>query len=383
MMRMGSIRKSAAKKALAALFGSSLVLSGVAIMPVLAAGGAENGYAEPSGLIASNLLIGAAHAGSRLVAVGEFGHIILSDDNGATWRQARAVPTRATLTSVYFVDASTGWAAGHDTTVLKTTDGGETWTLQYDREISLLQPDPPPLAPPPVDSGVEDEFAEEDDGGLGSSAIMDAGAELYEMRPDTPVLTLVFADANTGVVAGAFGFAAITNDGGATWDKRRLSSAVDDDYHLNGAFTGPNGSLFIAGEAGYIYRSLDKGANWDLIATGYDGSLWGGMALSDGTLLAYGMRGNVWRSTDLGSTWTKAETSTPESLASGVELADGRIVMVGLGGTIIVSSDKGLTWSVTNRADRKGLSAVLEAAPGQIAVFGEMGVAVQAAGSGS
>lgn len=375
MMRIGGLGKAAC----AALLGAAL-LSTAAVSPAFAESADGRAYSEPSGLITSNLLIGAAHAGSRLVGVGEFGHIILSDDNGATWRQARSVPTRATLTSVFFVDANTGWAAGHDTTVLKTTDGGETWTLQYDREISLLQPDPPPLAPPPVEGEFEDEYAEED---VGGSAIMDAGAELSLMRPDTPVLTLVFADANTGVVAGAFGFAAITNDGGVTWDKRRLSNAVDDDYHLNGAFTGPNGSLFIAGEAGYIYRSLDKGANWDLIATGYDGSLWGGMALSDGTLLAFGMRGNVWRSSDMGSTWTKAETGTPESLASGVELADGRIVMVGLGGTVIVSSDKGLTWSVTNRADRKGLSAVLEAAPGQIAVFGEMGVAVQAAGSGS
>lgn len=377
MMRIGRLSGAARR----VLLGAAL-LSSVVALPVVADSADGRNYAEPSSLITSNLLIGAARAGDRLVGVGEFGHVILSDDNGATWRQARSVPTRATLTSVYFIDASTGWAAGHDTTVLKTTDGGETWELQYDREISALQPDPPPLAPPPVDGGVEDEFAE-DDGGLGESAIMDAGAELFEMKPDTPVLTLVFADANTGVVAGAFGFAAITNDGGATWNKRRLSNAVDDDYHLNGAFTGPNGSLFIAGEAGYIYRSLDKGANWDLIATGYEGSLWGGMTLSDGSLLTFGMRGNVWRSTDLGSTWTKAETGTPESLASGVELADGRIVIVGLGGTVIVSTDKGLTWSVSNRADRKGLSAVIEAAPGQIAVFGEMGVAVQAAGSGS
>ncbi len=383
MMRIDRMGKAARAAFLTALLGATL-LATAAALPARAESADGRDYAEPSELITKNLLIGAAQAGSRLVGVGEFGHIILSDDNGATWRQARSVPTRATLTTVYFVDDKTGWAGGHDTTVLKTVDGGETWVLEYDREISLTLPDPPPLVPPAVEGeedfgGVDDAYIDDE----GSSAIMDAGAVASEMRPDTPVLTLVFADANIGVAAGAFGFAAVTNDGGTSWEKRRLSDLAEDDYHLNGSFVGPNGSIFIAAEMGYIYRSLNKGVSWDLIASGYDGSLWGGLALSDGSLFAYGMRGNVWRSTDLGSTWTKVETGTPESLASAVELSDGRIVMVGLGGTVIVSADKGLTWSVSNRADRKALSAVLEAGPGQIAVFGEMGVAVQAVDSGS
>ena len=39
-------------------------------------------------------LLDVASAGQRLVAVGERGHVLLSDDQGKTWRQARTVPTR-------------------------------------------------------------------------------------------------------------------------------------------------------------------------------------------------------------------------------------------------------------------------------------------------
>ena len=44
---------------------------------------------------------------------------------GATWFARTTVPQ--TLVSVYFPDASTGYAVGSENTVLKTTDGGETW----------------------------------------------------------------------------------------------------------------------------------------------------------------------------------------------------------------------------------------------------------------
>ena len=59
------------------------------------------------------------------------GMCCLSDDNGESWRQAASVPTRNTLVGVTFVDNQTGYAVGHAATILKTEDGGDNWTLQY------------------------------------------------------------------------------------------------------------------------------------------------------------------------------------------------------------------------------------------------------------
>jgi len=85
-----------------------------------------NQPAEIAPLAATSLLLDLAQAGDRLVAVGERGHVLLSDDEGVTWRQAKSVPTRAMLTAVYFADGEYGWAVGHDETILNTVDGGET-----------------------------------------------------------------------------------------------------------------------------------------------------------------------------------------------------------------------------------------------------------------
>jgi photosystem II stability/assembly factor-like uncharacterized protein len=91
---------------------------------------AQCGYASPTALYAKALMLHAARAGKRLVAVGEYGIVIVSDDSGQSWRQAGSVPTRTTLTSVYFVDERQGWAVGHGGVVLASEDGGDTWVRQ-------------------------------------------------------------------------------------------------------------------------------------------------------------------------------------------------------------------------------------------------------------
>ena len=75
------------------------------------------------------VFIDLARAADRLIAVGERGLIVLSDDNGQSWRQV-PVPVSVSLSAVYFVDAQRGWAVGHAGTVLATIDGGEHWAVQ-------------------------------------------------------------------------------------------------------------------------------------------------------------------------------------------------------------------------------------------------------------
>ncbi len=105
----------------------------VLTLALFAASGAEAAeeQAIPSRLATKSLLVDVARANGRLVTVGEWGHVLLSDDSGGSWRQAESVPTRATLTAVTFVDAKRGWAVGHDVLVIHTRDGGETWELQH------------------------------------------------------------------------------------------------------------------------------------------------------------------------------------------------------------------------------------------------------------
>src|SRR5262249_38343190 len=82
--------------------------------------------AEPARLADRSLLIALAAAGARLVAVGDRGIIVYSDDRGASWTQA-AVPTQALLTGVCFFEAQRGVAVGHDLVALASADGGHSW----------------------------------------------------------------------------------------------------------------------------------------------------------------------------------------------------------------------------------------------------------------
>jgi photosystem II stability/assembly factor-like uncharacterized protein len=302
-----------------------------------------NKPAQIEPLAASSLLLDLAAAGPRLVAVGERGHVLLSDDQGATWRQAKGVPTRVMLTAVYFVDASYGWAVGHDETILNTTDGGETWTRSH--------------------------FAPE---------------------AQQPLLDLWFANRVSGIAVGAYGAYFTTNDGGRTWSGARFAPAPDPkaapteqrpdsfeegppDYHLN-RIVGVGNRLYIAAEGGQLYRSDDRGATWRGLPSPYAGSFFGLVPIRGEGLLAFGLRGRLFKSADAGETWHALESHTTAMLTDGIAINDLRVVISGLAGVLLVSGDAGETFRLTQQDDRKGLAALLPGPAGAVVVAGEGGV---------
>lgn len=320
-------------RSLTPVLTAALIALSVAFVP--AAAKAEEAadsieYATPSDLATRDLVLSAVKTGNRLVAVGQFGHAIYSDDLGVTWTQAASVPTQVTLTSVYFVNEKVGFAGGHDTTVLRTEDAGENWTLVY-----------------------------------------------HDVEAQAPIMSVYFDTETHGLAMGAFSFVIETQDGGKTWEQRALIEGSQDDSHLNKVFATKSGTVLVAAEFGTVYRSTDAGKTFTKIETDYEGSFWGGTSLSDGTALIYGMRGNVYRTADDGLTWAKINSGTDKSVGGGVELANGTVVLTGLQGYVGYSTDKGLNFTEVVRADRLGYTAVTEGPAGQIAVFGEPGVKLQ------
>ncbi|ARU90732.1 hypothetical protein B9K09_14395 [Pseudomonas sp. M30-35] len=283
----------------------------------------------------SSLLIDITAAGKRLVAVGERGHVLYSDDNGSTWTQAK-VPTRQLLTAVYFVDDKHGWAVGHDAQILVTTDGGQTWVKQFE-----------------------------------------------DLSREAPLLDIWFKDTQTGFAVGAYGALLATTDGGANWEDISDRMNNEDGYHLNAIVAVKDSGLFVVGELGVMFRSADWGQTWETLESPYDGSLFGGVATKEpATLLAYGLRGHLFRSTDFGTTWQQIEINTPNNgplefgLADGELLADGSIVVVGHGGTVLKSTDDGRSFSLVNRADRVSLSGAATTDNGKLILVGQGGVHV-------
>ncbi len=312
--------------------------------PVCAAeaGAGARGYAIESSQAVKSLLLDVAHAGARLVAVGDRGHILYSDDQGASWTQAK-VPTRQMLTAVYFVDDKHGWAVGHDAQILASGDGGVTWSKQFE-----------------------------------------------DLKREAPLLDVWFKDLSSGFAVGAYGTLLETGDGGQHW--KDISERLDnqDQYHLNAIAAIKDAGLFVVGEQGSMFRSADWGQTWERLDGPYQGSLFGviGIAQPAG-LLAYGLRGNLYRSGNFGSSWQpvalKAARGALEfGLSGGSLLADGSLVIVGNGGSVIRSTDDGVTFSVFNRPDRISLSAVAAAGNGNgnLILIGQGGAYLTSAAGG-
>ena len=80
----------------------------------------------------------------------------------------------------------------------------------------------------------------------------------------------------------------------------------------------PQGRLYIAGEAGHIFRSDDGGETWVTLPSPYDGSFFAVLPLGGESLLAVGLRGHVFRSDDGGTTWAEIESGTTATLTTTV-----------------------------------------------------------------
>lgn len=306
-------------------------------------------YAEHAALAARSLLIALAAAGERLVAVGDRGVIVLSDDGGASWRQAASVPTQALLTGVCFFDARHGIAVGHDEVAAVSDDGGENWRLAHDA---------PEAQRPLLDVWC----------GAGGAAIAVGAYSAY----------LVSTDRGTSWSERAFTPAPAPQPHGtpqhaAAASAEASDAAVGGGYHLNRIVGAADGPLYIAAEAGHLYRSDDTGVHWRELASPYAGSFFDILPLAGGGLLAGGMRGNLYRSQDGGQSWGRIDTGTLEMLDGAARLPGGTVVVVGLSGVVLLSRDDGRSFTLDQQSDRSGLSAALAVGNDAFAVVGEGG----------
>ena len=290
-------------------------------------------YSIESPKAEKRLLLDVVSAGKRLVAVGDRGHILYSDDNAASWTQAK-VPTRQLLTAVFFIDDQHGWAVGHDAQVLASSDGGATWIKQFE-----------------------------------------------DREREAPLLDVWFKDRNNGFAVGAYGALLQTQDGGASWEDVSGLMDNEDGYHLNAIVAVKDSGLFIVGELGAMFRSRDWGQTWETLQGPYEGSLFGALGTGEaGGLLVYGLRGHLFHSADFGDSWQQIVVETPSNgplefgLADGGVLADGSIVVVGHGGTVLKSTDNGRNFSLTNRPDRLSLAGVTALDNGNLILVGQGGV---------
>ena len=318
--------------------------------------------AQSAQLAPRSLLIDIAGFGSRWIVVGERGHILTSDDRGRSWAQARRVPVQALLTGVCFFDARRGIAVGHDEAILSTSDAGETWALKHyapEKQQPLLDVYCGEGGHA-IAVGAYSSFYESRDGGATWSL---RAPPLVSAKP---VAAVQRASPNRHAPADQ-------GDGASTPSAATYDEDIPQDYHFNRIIAASATRLYIAAEAGHIYRSDDAGASWMELPSPYSGSFFGALALSDNEVLVFGLRGNLFRSSDAGNTWQRIETHTTAMLNDGVRLNDSSIAIVGLSGVVLTSNDDGRTFKLHQQPNRKGASAVWPIGAGAVEIVGEGG----------
>ena len=162
-----------------------------------------------------------------------------------------------------------------------------------------------------------------------------------------------------------------------SWNKRSNALSNNDGWHLYGYAAAPASSdRYLVGEKGVIFRSADKGENWEALSSPYDGTLFGATPISDYQVLVYGLQGNVWLTANRGSSWVKVPSKLTRGVNDGTVLEDGTVVLVTNAGGILTSHDGGQTFSLRFLADRESISAVLPRKKGGVVIAGQGGVRV-------
>ena len=232
------------------------------------------------------------------------------------WRQI-AQPTTRALLDISFADRLHGWAVGVEGTIVRTTDGGGTWTQQY--------------------SGV-------------STAI--DRVFMVNARMGWAITLVPFVDTLT-----FYGTRIIrTTNGGATWSKEDFP-IVGQYFHTVLFHDTLHG--WLGGERGSLFQTTSGGSQWKrAVAESSSCAFYPilnvqffspdfGFAMG-GT---FDFAGMIWKTTNAGVKWT-AQCACPEPVWGMHAIDSVNIVgLVGdfdIGSSMIRSSDGGNTWEYTN-----------------------------------
>lgn len=280
-------------------------------------------YSWQAPLASQSLLISLDGTGDTIQVAGSRGHILRRSNSGI-WHQSR-VQASVLLTAIRMFDSSTGLAVGHDGIIVRTDDGGHTWTRVHE-----------------------------------------------DKDQSRPLLDIVYLDSRKIIAVGAYGYYLISNDSGHNWQEGFVNE--NHDFHLNAISHHLHDTIYIVGEAGHIYRSRDRGLTWDTLSSPYEGS-WFDVLVWEGSHVAIaGLRGRLYYSKNKGESWLRIPTSVETSFNSLIRLRNGQLMAVGHAGSIIIV-DKNYQQSFLHQLKgRDNIADAYEYKSNHVVLAGENGV---------
>jgi photosystem II stability/assembly factor-like uncharacterized protein len=262
--------------------------------------------------------------GNRVWIVGQEGLILHSADGGKTW-QKQDSGTKVYLFSLFFINDDHGFAVGDSATLTETTDGGKTWKpRQVARSTEGAQSEFALAMQDPIFYDIR--FTNEQTGWIagefGHLLKSTDGGQTWTphqqtlMTPDSGItdpmdLPTFFGEfmisGQEGVAVGIDGKIARTKDGGATWrfDPMKLAFPLIDPLYQ--PYVTADNHAWAVGGAGEVLHLAPGQSEWTRADLGTPLFIWlRGIDFADaqyGWLV--GGYGTILRTTDGGKTWSR------------------------------------------------------------------------------
>jgi photosystem II stability/assembly factor-like uncharacterized protein len=302
----------------------------------------------------------------------EDGTVVRTPDGGKTFSQRTAVPeTRAANGSlvpeaIAFTGPKTGVAilSGSGGRIYRTADGGTSWTL-VSNSVPQLRALHFVDATTGFAVGDGGAFLKTTNGGVTFTAQPLAGA-----AGGQNLSSIDCASATTCLMAvGDSNRLIRTDDGGAT------STAVSPaNRRVSAAAFASAGRAVAVGEGGTTVVSNDAGVNFAPVGARLAGSFGVIRSVFGSRAYAPGANGRVARTLDGGKTWSAFAVSTPASVADVSFPVPATGFALDTSGTVLRTDNAGDTWQILDTGAARGINAVLALDTKRVLLIGRRGI---------
>ena len=251
------------------------------------------------------------------------GTILKTTDGGQTWNALPNVPPTNAYFSVSFTDAMNGWASGYAGKIIHTSDGGQTWvdqTAPYTTDYYKVY----------FVNSTTGWIAGGDAGGFPSYIphrvilyTSNGGAtwtQQYGQAYKSLLKSIYFVDQYNGYATGESGIIMKTTDGGTNWMEQTVISS----FHFYDIFFANSTTGWVIGEYlgvphyAAIFKTTDGGNSWNETSLGMNESL-SGIYFTD-TMHGWAVGGDsnnegiIYYTSDGGNNWTMQNIPSVEFL---------------------------------------------------------------------
>jgi photosystem II stability/assembly factor-like uncharacterized protein len=340
---------------------------------------------------------------NNVIAVGNAGTVIITDDAGATW-----TPLTITARNLYCVscfDASNCMIGGesilhssayehyYESTVIRLINGGTSWVIYH-------------------------RVGENNFYGVSNNTLVGGDGEIFRTSDDGttwdaqrtgPVRKLrgvSFTSSDIGTAVGHNGTILRTTNGGSTWTSQTYNSPTTNgsiNDHLKAvSFFDDNNGFAVSGSSyndgsmpygsayGLILRTSNGGTNWDVLYNSYYAAFNGVFSIDADTCVAVGVykvsqvdHASWFRTTDGGVSWDGKYFNSITDPLTDIFFTDANTgILVGHNGRIMLTTNGAESWNTLSSGTTQALHGVCFSDANQATVVGNGGTILRTSDGG-